>query len=88
MKDVPSAMVAYIARYERLIGTMAADGANLLFGTDTAVGGFGWATPPGLAGYWEMLAWNRADVPLKTLFESLTVNRHAKRTPSRFGLVF
>ena len=73
VKDVPSAMVAFTARYERLIGAMAADGANLLFGTDTAVGGFGWATPPGLAGYWEMHAWRRAGVPLKTLFESLTI---------------
>jgi imidazolonepropionase-like amidohydrolase len=66
-------MAAFASRYERLIGAMAADDANLLFGTDTAVGGFGWASPPGLAGYWEMHAWRRAGVPLETLFESLTI---------------
>jgi imidazolonepropionase-like amidohydrolase len=71
--DVPSAMVAFTSRYEKLIGSMAGDGANLLFGSDTAVGGFGWASPPGLAGYWEMHAWRRAGVPLKNLFESLTI---------------
>ena len=73
VEDVPSAMAAFTARYERLIGAMSADKANLLFGTDTAVGGFGWAAPPGLAGYWEMHAWRRAGVPLNKLFESLTI---------------
>jgi imidazolonepropionase-like amidohydrolase len=70
---VPSAMREFTSRYERLISAMATDDANLIFGTDTAVGGFGWASPPGLAGYWEMHAWRRAGVPLRTLFESLTI---------------
>lgn len=52
---------------------MYSEGANLLFGSDTAVGAFGWASPPGLAGYWEMQAWRRAGVSLDALFESLTL---------------
>lgn len=71
---VPTAMVAHTSRYEKLIGAMATDDANLLFGTDTAVGGFGWGSPPGLAGYWEMLAWRRAGVKLGDLFRSLTLD--------------
>ena len=66
-------MAAFSARYERLIGVMIADHANLIFATDTVVGGFGWASPPGLAGYWEMQAWRRAGVPLSTVFEALTI---------------
>ena len=73
VEHVPSAMAAFASRYEKLIGAMAADDANMLFGTDTAVGGFGWASPPGLAGFWEMQAWHRVGVPLKTLFGSLTI---------------
>lgn len=73
IEDVPSAMDAFTSRYEKLIGSMASDGANLLFDSDTSVGGFGWAFPPGLAGYWEMHAWRRAGVSLKNLFESLTI---------------
>jgi imidazolonepropionase-like amidohydrolase len=65
---------AFISRYERLIGAMSKDSANLLFATDTAVGGFGWGSPPGLPGYWEMQSWVRAGVPLKTLFEALTIS--------------
>ena len=71
--DVPSAMAAFTSRYERLIGVMASDQANLIFASDTAVGVFGWASPPGLAGYWEMQAWHRAGVPLNSLFEALTI---------------
>jgi imidazolonepropionase-like amidohydrolase len=73
VEAVPSAMQAFTLRYERLIGAMAADDASLLFGTDTAVGGFGWASPPGLAGYREIQAWRRAGVSLKSLFASLTI---------------
>ncbi len=72
--DVPAAISVHLSRYERLIGDMASDGANLLFGTDTAVGGFGWALPPGLAGYWEMLAWRRAGVTLEQLLRALTLD--------------
>ncbi len=73
IEDFPDLMGAFVSRYERLIGRMNADGANLLFGTDTAVGGFGWAAPPGLAGYWEAQAWVRAGVSLEQLFESMTI---------------
>lgn len=79
---------AFNARYEKLIGRMAANGARLLFGTDTAVGGFGFAAPPGLAGYWEMQAWRRAGVPLRTLFRALTLdNARAFRLDNRLGSI-
>lgn len=72
--DVPTAMTAHISRYEKQINLMASNGANFLFGSDTAVGGFGWASPPGLAGYWEMLAWIKAGVTLESLFRALTLD--------------
>jgi len=67
-------MTAFNSRYEKLIGSMNRDNAELLFGSDTAVGGLGWGSPPGLAGYWEMQSWVRAGISLKTLFESLTIS--------------
>ena len=73
LEDLPSQMAAFVSRYEKLVRDMDANDANLLFGTDTAVGGFGWASPPGLAGYWEMRAWVRAGISLRTLFESMTI---------------
>jgi imidazolonepropionase-like amidohydrolase len=72
-QDFTALLSGYVSRYEKLLGRMDADGARLLFGSDTAVGGFGWGLPPGLAGYWEMQAWRRAGVSLNTLFESLTI---------------
>jgi imidazolonepropionase-like amidohydrolase len=71
--DFASLMSAHVSRYEKLVGGMYGEGAKLLFGSDTAVGAFGWASPPGLAGYWEMQAWIRAGVSLDDLFESLTL---------------
>jgi len=73
MQDFHALLSGHVARYEKLLGRMDADGARLLFGSDTAVGGFGWGLPPGLAGYWEIQAWRRAGVSLNTLFESLTI---------------
>lgn len=72
--DWPAMQAAFSERYQNLIGSMVADGANPLFATDTAVGGFGWASPPGLAGYWEIQALRDAGVPLATLFSALTIN--------------
>ncbi len=72
--DFPGLMIAFNARYESLIGRMHTRGAKLIFGTDTAVGGFGWAAPPGLAAYWEMHSWVRAGVPLDVLFRALTLD--------------
>lgn len=71
--DIPTLMTAFTSRYEALIGKMYASGARLIFGTDTAVGGFGWAAPPGLAAHWEMRGWIRAGVSLDTLFYALTL---------------
>jgi imidazolonepropionase-like amidohydrolase len=72
--DYRAKMTAFNSRYEKLIGGMNKHNANLLFGTDTAVGVFGWGSPPGLAGYWEMQSWVRAGISLKTLFDSLTIS--------------
>lgn len=72
---------AFNARYERLIGMMDNAGVPLLFGTDTAVGGFGWGNPPGLNGYWEMQGWARGGVSLRSLFEAATL-----RNAEAFGL--
>jgi len=74
IEKVPARMAAFNQRYDRLIEQMTTDGAALLFGSDTAVGGFGWASPPGLAGYWEMQDWHRSGVPLLTLFKALTLD--------------
>lgn len=79
--DLPALITGFNSRYEALIGGMYLDGAKLIFGTDTAVGGFGWAAPPGLAGYWEIQAWDRTGIPLRKLFESLTV-----KNAQAFGL--
>lgn len=65
--------LAFNMRYERLIGTMQQKGTKLLFGTDTAVGGFGWGNPPGLNGYMEMLGWQRAGISLRAIFEAATL---------------
>ena len=74
LEDMPDMQSAFSARYQTMIGTMARDGATLLFATDTAVGGFGWGSPPGLAGYWEMQAMVEGGVSLETLLASLTIN--------------
>jgi imidazolonepropionase-like amidohydrolase len=60
-------------RFEKEIGRWQQQGARLLFGTDTAVGGFGWSHPPGFAGYWEMKAWARGGVPLDAIFRAATL---------------
>lgn len=78
---LPDLTRAFVSRYRRLIGDMHASGANLIFATDTAVGGFGWAAPPGLAGFWEMRQWARANISLSALFEALTIGN-----ASAFGL--
>ena len=56
------------------MGRWQQHGARFLLGTDTAVGGFGWSHPPGLAGYWEMQAWSRGGVPLAAIFRAATLD--------------
>ena len=86
--DMADAQQAFFNRYETLIGSMAARGEPLLFGSDTAVGGFGWASPPGLAGHWEMQNWTRAGISLDTLFRSLTLdNAEAFGLASEIGTI-
>ncbi len=79
--DIRALQSAFNARYERLTGTLDASGARLLFGTDTAVGGFGWGNPPGLNGYWEMEGWERGGVGLRSIFAAATL-----RNAEAFGL--
>ncbi|MBE3658943.1 hypothetical protein BOO92_19940 [Vibrio navarrensis] len=61
-------------RYESLIKRFSDKGGRLLLGTDTAVGGFGWGSPPGLSGYLEMQSWERAGISLKTIFNAATID--------------
>ncbi len=61
-------------RYEHLIKRHYDEGGRLLLGTDTAVGGFGWGSPPGLSGYLEMRSWANAGIPLKTIFRAATID--------------
>lgn len=72
--DIAKFQRNYIHRYEQLLGRMAKRKAHFLFGTDTAVGGFGWGNPPGLNGYWEMQSWSRAGIPLSTIFKAATLD--------------
>ncbi|WP_176780179.1 amidohydrolase family protein [Maricaulis salignorans] len=72
--DMAAAQSAFLNRYEDLIWEMSTEQARFLFGSDTAVGGFGWASPPGLAGYWEMQNWIEAGISPATLFRSLTID--------------
>lgn len=73
-EDMAAAQQAFLHRYEDLLRDMSAEGAHFLFGTDTAVGGFGWASPPGLGGYWEMHNWVDAGIALSTLFRAMTID--------------
>ena len=73
LDEMRRVQLAFNERYEQMIGAMQAKGARLLFGTDTAVGGFGWGNPPGLNGLWEMQGWQRAGVPLRAIFEAATI---------------
>jgi len=77
-----------IGRYERQTAWLNRNGANLLFGTDTAVGGPGWGNPPGLNGLREMQDWARGGVPLKTIFEAATLgNARAFGLDDQIGAV-
>ncbi|MEN0653896.1 MULTISPECIES: amidohydrolase family protein [Hyphobacterium] len=60
-------------RYIDLIARFAAQGGQLSFGTDTAVGGLGWGSPPGLAGYWEMLDWQAAGLSGRDIVRAATI---------------
>ncbi len=72
--EVASALDFVNQRFEREMGRWQQRGARFLLGTDSAVGGFGWSHPPGLAGYWEMQAWARGGVPLAAIFRAATLD--------------
>ncbi len=71
---VGARLETFNTRYERLIKRFSDNGGRLLLGTDTAVGGFGWGSPPGLSGYLEMRAWANAGIPLETIFRAATID--------------
>lgn len=52
--QIPLLMAGYQERYQQFLGHLGANSDALIFGTDTAVGTFGWGNPPGLNGFWEM----------------------------------
>lgn len=63
-----------IARYKRMVGILAEQGGNLVLGSDTSSGGFGWGNPPGLNGYWEIQDWADSGVSLEAIFSGATIN--------------
>jgi imidazolonepropionase-like amidohydrolase len=71
--EIGKRLDTFNTRYERLTKRFSDKGGVLLFGTDTAVGGFGWGAPPGLGGYLEMHGWARAGISLKTIFSAATL---------------
>jgi len=73
-ETMPALHTGFQTRFKQLVIGMVEHGANFLFATDTAVGGFGWGMPPGLAGIWEMRAWAEAGMSPVDLFRAATVN--------------
>jgi len=73
-EEIPGLIQNVLSRYKTLVASMIDNGAKLLFATDTAVGGFGWAAPPGLAGYWEIQEWAESGISPQDLFRALTTN--------------
>ncbi|MEQ8711362.1 MAG: amidohydrolase family protein [Rhodospirillales bacterium] len=78
---VSNRLSVFNRRYENLIGDMWRNGAGLLFGSDTSVGGFGWGNAPGLNGVLEMQGWYAGGVSLAAIFEAATI-----RNAEAFGL--
>jgi len=73
-EKIAPAMSTMIGRYKRMTGLMAKSGTNLLLGSDTSSGGFGWGNPPGLNGFWEMKDWAESGVALDVIFAASTIN--------------
>ena len=73
-QSVGTGIFRMVARYKRMVGTLFEQGGNLVLGSDTSSGGFGWGNPPGLNGYWEMKDWAESGVPLDAIFSGATIN--------------
>jgi len=65
-------MPKMLDRYRRIVNIMYKSKTNLLFGTDTSSGGYGWGNPPGLNGFLEIKDWFNSGVPLKEILVSMT----------------
>jgi len=81
VEDMPALQANFFGRYQTLLADFHRSGGRLLFGTDTAVGGFGWASPPGLAGYWEMRDWEASGISPEDILAAATI-----RNARSFGL--
>jgi imidazolonepropionase-like amidohydrolase len=73
-QSVATGIFSMVARYKRMVGILAEQGGNLILGSDTSSGGFGWGNPPGLNGYWEMKDWASSGIPLDAIFSGATIN--------------
>ena len=71
---IGSAVLNMIDRYIKMVALMKQSGVNLIFGTDTSSGGFGWGNPPGLNGYWELKDWYKSGISLQEIFKAVTLN--------------
>lgn len=72
LEEIPAVQQNYFDRNMGSLAELDRQGVELLFGTDTAVGSFGWGNPPGLNGYWEMQAWADAGIPLAVILDAAT----------------
>ncbi|MDF1767875.1 amidohydrolase family protein [Maricaulis sp.] len=81
VEDMPALQANFFHRYQALLACFHQNGGSLLFGTDTAVGGFGWASPPGLAGYWEMRDWEESGISPEDILAAATI-----RNARAFGM--
>lgn len=72
LDEIPAVQENYFDRNMGSLAELDRQGVELLFGTDTAVGSFGWGNPPGLNGYWEMQAWAEAGIPLPVILDAAT----------------
>ncbi len=72
LEEIPMVQQNYFERNMTSLANLDRQGVELLFGTDTSVGSFGWGNPPGLNGYWEMRAWAEAGLSLETILDAAT----------------
>lgn len=72
--DLRVIMDTYLQRYRHILNRQYRSGIRFIFGTDTSVGTPGWGNPPGLAGFWEMKAWEAAGIDPLAILRSATID--------------
>ena len=86
--QIPLLVEGYQGRYQQFLGHLAAHSDALIFGTDTAVGTFGWGNPPGLNGHWEMLELAEAGIsPAEILDMATRRNAEALNLANEIGTI-